>query len=183
MLITLSSKLTKPSNALWLTSLLITTAILFGACVGGSGALGRQYQADTLFLLPLDMETVPHVYFQDDDGINKVILPSAGNELLALHTQIGNHAAGSTTLDMEGEPAEIRTEEGNTYYSLNTLQAAIASSDSYTDKNKFVPFLRRRQEVLRDYHLDGWLVFEIPIGSTLSLLRWEISGDVIRIDL
>ena len=84
---------------------------------------------------------------------------------------------------MEGEPAEIRTEEGNTYYSLNTLQAAIASSDSYTDKNKFVPFLRGRQEVLRDYHLDGWLVFEIPIGSTLSLLRWEISGDVIRIDL
>ena len=183
MQITLSSNLVESSRALWLTCLLITIAILFGACVGGSGALGRQYQSDTLFLLPLDLETVPHVYFQDDDGINKVILPSTGNELLVLHTQIGNHAAGSTTLDMEVEPAEIRTDDGTGYYSLNTLQAAKASSASYTDKNKFVPFLRGRQEVLRDYHLDGWLVFEVPIDSTLSLLRWEISGDVIRIDL
>ena len=59
----------------------------------------------------------------------------------------------------------------------------MIETDSYTDKDKFIPFLRGRQEVLRDYHLDGWLVFDVPIDSKFSLLRWEISGDVIRIDL
>ena len=167
------------------------------------------------------METVPHVYFQDDDGINKVILPSTtGNELLVLHTQLGNYAAESTVLDIEADPAEIRTEDGTSFLSLNTLREATPSTitlktivdnveddsreislkeaikikndavigemietDSYTDKDKFIPFLRGRQEVLRDYHLDGWLVFDVPIDSKFSLLRWEISGDVIRIDL
>ncbi len=184
MQITLSPNFTKSSITAWLFCLLIAASFLFGACSGGSSALGRQYQADTLFLLPLDMETVPHVYFQDDDGINKVILPSAtGNELLVLHTQLGNHAADSTTLDIEAEPAEIRTEDGTSFLSLNTLQEATPSTISYTDKDKFIPFLRGRQEVIRNYHLDGWLVFEVPIDATFSLLRWEISGDVIRIDL
>jgi hypothetical protein len=194
---TLPPNLIKSSKTKRLSRLLITASILFGACallififmtggssLGGSNALGRQYQSHTLFLLPLDMETVPYVYFQDDDGINKVILPNTTeNELLVLHTQIGNHAAESTTLDIEGEPAEIRTKDGTSFLSLNLLQAAIPSSTSYADKDKFVPFLRGRQEVLRNYHLDGWLVFEVPIDTTFSLLRWEISGDVIRIDL
>ncbi|MBD47586.1 MAG: hypothetical protein CL891_00600 [Dehalococcoidia bacterium] len=184
MQITLSSKFTKSPVTTWLSYLLITASFLFSACSGGSSALGRQYQAETLFLLPLDMETVPHVYFQDDDGINKVILPSrTGNELLVLHTKLGNHAAESTTLDIEAEPAEIRTEDGTSFLSLNTLQEATPSTTSFTDKDKFIPFLRGRQEVIRDYHLDGWLVFEVPIDATFSLLRWEISGDVIRIDL
>lgn len=181
---TLSPTLTKSSKTTWLSCLLITASILFGACLGGSSALGRQYQADTLFLLPLVMETVPHVYFQDDDGINKVILPSTtGNELLVLHTQLGNYAAESTVLDIESAPAELRTEDGTSFLSLNTLREATPSTISYTDKDKFIPFLRGRQEVLRNYHLDGWLVFDVPIDATFSLLRWEISGDVIRIDL
>ena len=100
-----------------------------------------------------------------------------------LLAQIGNHAAESTTLDIEAEPAEIRTKDGTSFLSLNTLQEATPSTISFTDKDEFVPFLRGRQEVLRDYHLDGWLVFEVPIDATFSLLRWEISGDVIRIDL
>ena len=184
MQITLSSNFTKSPITTWLSYLLITATFLFSACSGGSSALGRQYQADTLFLLPLDMETVPHVYFQDDDGINKVILPSKpGNELLVLHTKLGNHAAESTTLDIEAEPAEIRTKDGTSFLSLNTLQEATPSTISFTDKDEFIPFLRGRQEVIRDYHLDGWLVFEVPIDATFSLLRWEISGDVIRIDL
>ena len=111
-----------------------------------------------------------------------VIRPSSEeNQLMAIRTRVGNHAATRVQLDIEALPPELRMDTGR-FKSLNTFEAGVPTEGFHAEKNVYVPFLRGTQALEKDFQLDGWLIFDVPRGSDVESFKWEAGGDIIIID-
>jgi hypothetical protein len=156
---------------------------LSAACFGGSASLGRTFQGPILEVTPVEMFNVPEVVYQEDDKTTYVIKPSDGNDLLVLHTRVGNHAADKAFLNIDGQPAEVTLSNGGTFKAINTAEVKQPfDSDTHPSLNRYIPFIRGTQELDKGYELNGWLVFDVPRGGQVQQFKWEAGGDVIIID-
>ncbi len=111
-----------------------------------------------------------------------VIRPSSEeNQLMAIRTRVGNHAATRVQLDVEALPPELRMDTGR-FKSLNTFEAGVPTEGFHLEKNVYIPFIRGSQALKKDTQLDGWLIFDVPKGSDVESFKWEAGGDIIIID-
>ena len=114
--------------------------------------------------------------------VDYVIRPSSEeNQLMAIRTRVGNHAATRVQLDIEALPPELRMDTGR-FKSVNTFEAGVPTEGFHLEKNVYVPFLRGSQALEKDFQLDGWLIFDVPTGSDVESFKWEAGGDIIIID-
>ena len=182
-------KLSRKPVLVALSLSLILALMLTASCIGGtSSALGRTYQGPILQLTLEEVVNVPVVVYTEEPdatGAEKdyIIQPSSeGNELVLIRARLGNHAATRVQLDIDAQPAELRMDVGR-YYAVNTHDVKVPADGFYAGKNAYVPFIRGSQELEKGFELDGWIVFEVPIGAVAESLKWEAGGDIIIIDM
>ena len=169
--------------------------LITAACSGGSSSLGLTFRGPILAITMVNIFTIPELAYTEEDGSPTLIVPTSNdNELVVIHVRVQNHAAEEALLDIDAQPAELRTAGDQRFKAINTTQVGIPTDQQRLDENletllkrgiQFPQglFIRGVQELKKGFELDGWLVFDVPKGSKLDQLRWEAGGDIIFVDL
>ena len=160
-----------------------------------AATFGIAFRGRILDVTLFDKVNLPEIVYEEDDGTYAVISPSNPlNELVVFHARVDNFGATLVQLDIESEPPVLRTTDDLSVASVNTKNAKIESDREHyleyrqtlIDLGIKVPpgglFIRGLHEVKQDFGLEGWVVFDMPKGSTLKDLKWSAGGDAIRIE-
>jgi len=106
---------------------------------------------------------------------------SEETELVLIHARVGNHAATNVQLDMNSEPAQLRSTDGGRYLSLKLPDSKAQYQYENAGQRISVPIIRGVQELEKAFELNGWLIFDVPKSTPLNRFRWSAGGDVIII--
>ena len=106
---------------------------------------------------------------------------SEDNELVLVHARVGNHAATKVQLDIDSEPAELRTADGGKYLALSLPDPDAFYQYENAGQRTNIPIIRGIQELEKDFEVNGWLVFDLPTTADIDRFRWAAGGDVIII--
>ena len=104
---------------------------------------------------------------------------SEDTELVLIHARVGNHAATNAQLDMNSEPAQLRSSDGGKYLSLKLPDSKAQYQYENAGQRISIPIIRGVQELEKSFELNGWLIFDVPKSASLDRFRWSAGGDVI----
>ena len=112
----------------------------------------------------------------------EILRPSSEDtELVLIHARVGNHAATNVQLDMNSEPAQLRSSDGGKYLSLKLPDSKAQYQYENAGQRTSIPIIRGVQELEKAFELNGWLIFDVPKAAPLDRFRWSAGGDVIII--
>ncbi len=90
-------------------------------------------------------------------------------------------APGGSVSQHFGQPGTFDYQCGGGDEPLEPKQVLVENADSVRDKRENnILFLDGPFELLKGFKIDGWMVFEVPIGTKIRDLRWR-AGDSITI--
>ena len=169
---------------LFLLVILATVLVAVASC-GGSPAFGRTFQGQIIEVTLIEMFNVQEVFgLAGEERTDRVTPPESGNELLVLHLRVDNHAATQLYMDVAAEPPELRTKDDSRYHPIE-LSDEIPYYFDRGDEAIPIPIIRGEYELDRSFGIEGWLVFDVPKGTSSNLrsFRWGAGGDVVFIEI
>lgn len=165
------------------------------ACTSTSPTKGRWFGGDTLAIRLEELQKTSELRWQGGDQAQAHYLAvptSPDNELVMLRLTIRNDRAGRAIFTLDAEAAELQgSGPGETYRPIDVDARKVLVPQAHSDETKFarllpncpeaipcVRFLREPVELLRNFQLAGWLIFEAPKGAQFTTLVWR-AGDTI----
>ena len=163
------------------------------ACTSTSPTEGRLFGGDTLVIRLEELQKTPELRWQGGDQAHYLAVPtSPDNELVMLRLTIWNTRAERAIFTLDADAAELQgSGPGETYRPIDVDDRKVLVPQAHSDEVKFarllancpegipcVRFLREPVELLRDFQLAGWLIFEAPKGTQFTMLVWG-AGDTI----
>ena len=129
-------------------------------------------------------KVVPAIHYQnpDTEGIltNWEVRPQNPDNVLAMvNTTIINQKAGRAVVVIDEDAATLMTQDNRTFRPINIVTASkpISAIDNSLRQNPFVG-LWRTVNINSGENLNGWLVFEVPPGSSFTEFRWSASDSI-----
>jgi len=181
-------KLPSPNNGVnqlaILSASLLCAMLAMTACIGGSSSLGRTYQGSVLAITLFQMESLPQVaYFDGESNTHYLITPSSGtNELVLIGTRVDNVTATTTAINLEASPAELRTNDGAHWRSINISEQRSVLKSAHPKEDSHLPLNLGSFDLPKGQSLEFWLIFDVPKGGKIESFKWDGGGDVIIID-
>ena len=167
-----------------------------GACSEVSPVFGQYFRGRTLDISIVSLERVDQLLYAtidpDEVGHHWRIGPSEEElELVLVRLKVENHTATSAIVNVDEQAAELRDFFQGKYFPINVNERVeeVSAPSNPADERSMV-FLWNKTlengrteafELLKDYGIDGWMVFEAPKGTKFRELRWR-AGDTLRIE-
>jgi len=106
---------------------------------------------------------------------NRVIKPKeAGNTLVAVNITVLNNKSSRVLLSMSEESVLISDMSGDRYPIIDPFERAEPTTEiSSSDENVYSPFLWGDVELLKEFQIQGWLIFEVPFNFVPGVIVWE----------
>ena len=158
------------------------------ACSGGEGLpVGKAFRGDALIVGFEDVKRASEIRYLGLDQKHYLVVPSSlDNELVAIRLNVYNERATKVLIDVSEKTGELRGFGHDEKYGVldvtpaNEVNVKIVET-SHPNEDLFVPFISGSMELLQEFSVVGWIVFEVPKGLKLREMRWESGGDVIFI--
>ena len=153
------------------------------ACAGTSPTHGQWYPGGPLGINIQELLRVPEVQFQkssdgfSDDG-HFAIRPEDGNELVIFRLFVLNREADKLFMTIDDQSAELRGFDDDKYFPIDHSVRGKEINDGVDPEKRFQPFIWGQVELKKNYKVDGWMVFEVPVGTMIRQLKWITSGPV-----
>ena len=154
------------------------------SCIGGSSSLGRTFQGSVLAITPFQMESLPELgYFDRESSTHYLVSPSSdANELVLILTRVDNVTATTAAIDLEDGPAELRTDDGAHWRSINILEEQSVLERAHPKEDSHLPLNLGSFDLPKGQGLEFWMIFDVPKGATIESFKWDGGGDVIIIE-
>ncbi len=167
-----------------------------GACTDISPVFGQYHRGRILDLNVVTIERVDELRYATLDAAQVEhhwrISPSAEDlELLLVRLKVENHTATSAIVSIDEQAVELRDFFRGKYFPIDVNQRVeeVSAPSNPSDERPIVFLWNATQadgsteafQLLRDFGLDGWLVFEAPKDTEMRDLRWR-AGDTLTIE-
>lgn len=152
--------------------------LLVVACAGTSPTHGQWYPGGPLGINIQELRRVPEVQFQKSDDVHLAIQPEDGHELVILRLFVLNREADKLFMTIDDQSAELRGFNDDKYLPIDHAVRGKEINDGVDPRKRFQPFIWGQVELKKNYKVDGWMVFEVPVGTQLRQLKWITSGPV-----
>lgn len=133
-------------------------------------------------------EILDEVAYVDGDGQLRVIRPSQPNRrLAAVNVTIVNRTTTIVPMFIDTRAAQLGDRRGERIWVMDPFQAAqpgqsdqcSVSRDTGLMQCKYTPFLWGKVDLVKDYQISGWMLFEIPRDLKLDALWWNEADDIV----
>ena len=191
--------------------LLLVLLLALGACAETSAAFGKYHRGKILDINVVSLERMPELRYRTTNAEGQVqhyrITPSSEDmELVLLRIKVENHTATSAIVNVDEQSAELRDFLRGRYRPMDVnqrIEEVDAPENPGAERLAVCPMPERNMggqravcflwnqtfedgtseafELLRDYGIDGWMVFEAPKETEFRELRWR-AGDSLTID-
>ena len=174
----------------WLAGLLALAALV--ACSGAEGLLpvGQAARGEALVIVLEDMRRVPEVRYLGRDAAHYRVAPSNNDqELLVVRLTVYNQGSTTVLMNLNQEAAELRGFGLDEKYRpldvtpTNTTNVRKVE-DTHPSEGRYMPFLsgiigtEDSPGLPLNHALDGWMVFEVPIGTPIRELKWQAGDNI-----
>ena len=108
---------------------------------------------------------------------NWQLLPAGtGTELALIEITVINQTSGSVSMVVDRGAAELRLEDGLLVRPIDIVSGVtpVETTDPRLNVPGFIP-IWGSFELNKDQQITGWLVFEVPKGSSFKDMRWKAS--------
>jgi hypothetical protein len=123
---------------------------------------------------------VEQVGFQHE-GRHWVIRPSQPNHTLAaVLVTVRNDRSTLVSLMVDGKAAYLEDGRGNRWAPLDFTAVRQEAPGPVQPEGVYLPFLWGKIDLPQGYQVQGWMLFEVPKGTVITLFGWE-QADPIRI--
>jgi hypothetical protein len=120
------------------------------------------------------------ISFQDDDGRHRVVRPKASNRQLALvDIVVVNRTSTVMPLLVDSDAAQIGDRRGERIDALDPFLNSSIVENALEDEGEFSPLLWGDVQLDRQFQVQGWMIFDVPKGLSLSSVWWNEIDDVI----
>ena len=174
----------KINKAYVVSATLLCAILAMTACVGGSGSLGRTYQGSVLAVTLFQMEYLPDLgYFDRENDTHYLISPSSNTtELVLIGTRVDNVTATTAGIDLEDGPAELRTDDGAHWRSIDISKRQSVLETAHPKEDSHLPLNLGYFDLPRGQSLEFWMIFDVPKGAVIESFKWDGGGDVVIIE-
>ncbi len=136
-------------------------------------------------------ELLEEVAFVDGDGQFRIIRPSQPNRrLAAVNVTIVNRTSTIVPMFIDTRAAQLGDRRGERIWVMDPFQAAQSAQPGQSDQCsvsrdtglmqcKYTPFLWGKVDLVKDYQISGWMLFEIPRDLKLDALWWNEADDIV----
>ena len=152
----------------------IAVTVLASACNSEEldlGASGRNLEVHA---------SKPHVVskaFYIEDGVTRIITPSASNRKLAIvNTTIVNRSSTVIPISVDSEAAKLGDRRGKKAEAIDPFERSREISgklEAGPDAVEITPVLRGEIELARGFQVSGSLIFDVPKGLILGTIFWD----------
>ena len=115
--------------------------------------------------------------FYTEDGVTKVISPSASNRKLAvINVTVVNRSSTVIPLSVDGEAAKLGDRRGKKIGALDPFGRSKPVSGTIETGPEIVeisPVLWGEMDLARGFQVSGYLVFDVPKGLILGTIFWD----------
>ena len=180
------ARITTWRKALWPLSIMLL--LVLAACSDpGLLTVGEASQGETLIVGIEDIKRVQELRFQGNDEKHYLVVPaSRDNELVLLQLNVHNQRSAVVQMIVDEEAAQLRGFGPNERYQLLDLYGLDELSEdnlqivegSHPSENLYVPFIAGPILLPQGEGVVGWVVFEVPKGLKLRMMRWG-AGDTV----
>lgn len=141
----------------------------------GSDKFKGWTQGRYLYLyIPSNAQLVDQVAYVDQNGDHFLLKPAQGGDKLAvLKVTVVNPKSARVLLTFAEDSASVSDPRGNTYQMMDPFKNVTKLSAPDPQEGKYSPFLWGSIELVKDYQVEGWMVFEVPGNFTSVVLLWE----------
>jgi len=143
------------------------------ACGGSDDSMGWTSGRFLWLYIPGAEKTdqVKYVYKEE----SRVLKPKeAGNILAAVNITVLNNKSNRVLLSMAENSVFISDMSGDRYPIIDPFEGAELTTEiSASDENVYSPFLWGNVELLKEFQIQGWLIFEVPFNFVPGVIIWE----------
>ncbi len=167
----------------------IAAAILTpGFLVFGFFEQSEDFRAGRSLLVRLDIRprTVPELYYTDVDPVSgtsltRVVRPSeSGNEIAYIRVNVVNqNQSQQVRFILDSSAAELQADTGRSYRPLDVPARSLQDIPNSRYLVDGFQYIWGSVTLLQGFGIEGYLVFEVPIGSKFSRFVWSAGGDTI----
>ena len=172
----------------WPALLLLPLALV--ACSSSLGGLsvGNGGQGEALIIVVEEIKRLQEIRYQGIDQKHYLVAPSSkDNELLAIRLNVHNKEATTILMTVDEDAVELNGYEAGENYKLldvtpQNQEIVRAVEESHPSENRYVPFIAGKVlgGLPKGHSLIGWVVFEVPKGTSIREMRWG-EGDTVYI--
>ena len=159
--------------------LILTIGLLVGASIsvacGGTDDSAGWTSGRFLWLHIPGAEKTDQVKY-DYQGENRILKPKeAGNTLAAVNITVLNNKSSRVMLSMTEDSVLISDMSGNRYPVIDPFEGAEKATEIFSpdEENIYSPFLWGDVELLKEFQIQGWLIFEVPFNFVPGVIVWE----------
>ena len=152
----------------------ITVTVSFAACNSEQldlGASGRNLEVHA------SKPQVVSKAFYIEDGVTRIITPSASNRKLAIvNTTIVNRSSTVIPISVDPEAAKLGDRRGKKAEAIDPFERSREISgtlEAGRDAVEITPVLWGEIELARGFQVSGSLVFDVPKGLILGTIFWD----------
>ncbi|MBI2165329.1 MAG: hypothetical protein HYU29_02865 [Chloroflexi bacterium] len=169
-------------QVLLLTAVLAFTAAILASCVKpverSSWGWGRSFVVNVS-----QIRKIQQVAYFDDDGKRYVIRTSSpDNQLLLFKVVIVNQEVSKALLLVDDDAAYIENLRGDRFIPLDHTKARVEVQESQPEENIYLPFLWGELEVVLNYQVEGWMLFDVPKDVKITRFNWQ-EADSVTVEL
>lgn len=129
-----------------------------------------------------NIQEVDHVAYTDGGRYYVIRTDKPGHSLIVAQVTIRNEIASRVLLKVDQGAAYVEDQMHQHYPPIDPFTHREEINAPLDGQDTHIPLLWRNVELLLDFQLSGWLIFEIPEGAELLALQWS-QGDRMRADI
>ena len=138
----------------------------------------------TLEIHVVEPELLDKVAFTDR-GVHYVVRPRASNRQLAVvKVTVVNRTSTLVPLLVDEDAVQLGDRRGERIDVLDPFDNAAVVDSADPEDGVYSPLVWGDVELVRDTQIEGWMIFDVPLGLTLGTFWWDevdtISADLIK---
>ena len=128
------------------------------------------------------MEVTPSIAFRDENGETRVLTPSSSkNALVAINMTFVNRNTVVVPMLVNENSVEIGNPYDERFRPIDPFENAMYADVPEEDLSHIKPFLWGSMDLVRDFQIEGYLIFEIPQGMPITTLWWEEVDSIVAL--
>ena len=172
------------STSLSVLGIVFVLGLIGGAVACGGGSDLVAVRGQSLEIHAVKPELVDKVAFTDR-GVHYVVRPRASNRRLAVvKVTVVNRVSTVIPLLVNEDAAQLGDRRGERIDVLDPFDNAVAVGSADPEDGMYSPLVWGDVELARDTQIDGWMIFDVPLGLTLGTFWWDevdhITADFIK---
>jgi hypothetical protein len=181
-------------HGILIAGVMVTLLLVSSACSETSPTKGTWFAGDTLQINLVELKRTIELRYPGTNGRHYLVSPSKPDlELVMVRLDIRNARASKSIFTIDTEAATLMGADiyNDVYVPIDVDSRRIEVSEAHASENEFarvstscpatvpcVLFLRGPVELLQNFQLMGWMVFEVPKDAELREFKWQ-AGDTI----